>query len=451
MRICVLSENSYPVSRGGVSEWCHLLIKNMDDVDFDIFTISPEKKILYEPPKNLVERHITRLNAPKLSPTKKRDRKIKSLIGLTMPVLTGNPIDCRSLQKHVQTTDFTAEKVLSSEENWEVMIRYYQKRFPTKAFIPFYLSWVSLFYLLYKMLEISVNVPKADVYHALNAGYAGFLGCLVKTQTGSPLVITEHGLYLKERKFELRNSEVPEWLHEMYESFFYSLVKTSYKYSDEVTTVCEDHIEYIKEVYPNLKPKVVYNGIDVERFELNDLKNDGIFNIGTVSRIHPIKDIMTLIRAAYNVVQKHQAHFFIVGEVQDKEYYDDCLNLVDELDLNSEITFTGFQDSAEWYPKFDMFVLSSISEGFPLTILEALSSGIPCIATNVGGIPEILSNDFLVEKWDYERLATKISSLLESSDTRRTVGERGRELVSKKFHFENMIEEYREIYEAHNI
>jgi glycosyltransferase involved in cell wall biosynthesis len=228
-------------------------------------------------------------------------------------------------------------------------------------------------------------------------------------------------------------------------------VKTSYKYSDEVTTVCEDHIEYIKEVYPNLKPKVVYNGIDVERFELNDLKNDGIFNIGTVSRIHPIKDIMTLIRAAYNVVQKHQAHFFIVGEVQDKEYYDDCLNLVDELDLNSEITFTGFQDSAEWYPKFDVFVLPSISEGFPLTILEALSSGIPCIATNVGGIPEILSNDFLVEKWDYERLATKISSLLESSDTRRTVGERGRELVSKKFHFENMIEEYREIYEAHNI
>jgi glycosyltransferase involved in cell wall biosynthesis len=451
MRVCVLSENSYPVSRGGVSEWCHLLIKNMDDINFDVFTISPEEKILYKPPENLDECHITRLTAPKIFQPHTRNRKMRSVIGLVMPALTGNPIDCRSLQKLVQTMEFTAEKVLSSEENWDMMIRYYQKRYPTKAFIPFYLSWTSLFYLLYKMLEISVDVPEADVYHALNAGYAGFLGCLVKTQTGNPLVITEHGLYLKERKFELRNSEVPEWLHEMYESFFYSLVKTSYKHSDEVTTVCEDHIKYIKGVYPNLKPKVIYNGIDIERYRLNDFRDDGLYNIGTVSRIHPIKDIMTLIRAAHNVVQKHQAHFFIVGEVQDEEYYDDCLNLVDELDLESDVTFTGFQDSTEWYPKFDVFVLPSISEGFPLTILEALSSGIPCIATNVGGVPEILNDDFLVEKWDHKRLATKISNLLENPDTRRKIGKRGRELVNKKFHFENMIKSYREIYEAYKI
>ena len=110
--------------------------------------------------------------------------------------------------------------------------------------------------------------------------------------------------------------------------------------------------------------------------------------------------------------------------------------------------FTGFQDSLEWYPKFDVFALPSLSEGFPLTILESLSFGVPCVATGVGGVPEILGEEFLVQKWDPEGLAKKISWLLENPVERRRIGVEGRELVENRFSLERMVSEYRQLYWA---
>lgn len=121
---------------------------------------------------------------------------------------------------------------------------------------------------------------------------------------------------------------------------------------------------------------------------------------------------------------------------------------MDGLGLGSDIFFTGFQDSREWYPKFDLFVLTSLSEGFPLTILEALSSGVPCIATDVGGVPEILDDEMLVRKWDPGSLAMKISSLLGDPHRRKLLSLRGRHLVESKFSLSGMIEEYRGLYEV---
>ena len=170
--------------------------------------------------------------------------------------------------------------------------------------------------------------------------------------------------------------------------------------------------------------------------------------VGTVSRITPIKDTLTLIRAANDVVKKYPTKFVIVGEVQDEEYYEECLELVETLGIKSNVVFTGFQDSTEWYPKFDVFVLPSLSEGFPLTILEALSSGVPCLATRVGGVPEILDDEFLVERWDYRGLSTKISWLLRNPEMRYEIGSRGRKLVESKFNVSKMVEEYRDLYKV---
>jgi glycosyltransferase involved in cell wall biosynthesis len=306
-----------------------------------------------------------------------------------------------------------------------------------------------LFYLLYKILESVGKVPISHIYHSLNAGYAGLLGCLTKLNTGGRLLVTEHGLYLKERRFELSNSEIPSWLHGMYEKFFESLVRTSYRYSDTVTSVCKDHTRFQRGIEPNLKEiRVIYNGIDTERFRSNTVKNNrGRFNIGTVTRITPIKDIFTFIRSAKHVLEKHDSTFYIVGGVEDEEYFEECRGLVEELGLEERVKFTGFQDSLEWYPKFDVFALPSLSEGFPLTILESLSFEVPCVATGVGGVPEILGEKFLVQRWDPKGLAEKINWLLENPEERRRIGVEGREHVEKSFSLERMVSEYRELYE----
>lgn len=448
MNVCIISENAYPVSVGGVSEWCKTLVENMDDVQFSLFTITPESKLRYELPENVMDNFIVRLGSPEFSSSGETDGNYSLLMDTLQPVFSGAPLDCERLSEIINKTMFTAEELLSSDVNWSTAESHYKKEYGDKPFIPFYFSWISLFYVLYKILEVSRDLPQVDVYHALNAGYGGVLGCLGKVDRGSSLVVTEHGIYLKERRFELRHSEVPEWLHGFYENFFTSLVRTTYKYSDKVTSVCEDHISYQQSVDSNVEPLVIYNGIDTDKFEYNGTKDeDGEYVVGTVSRITPIKDTLTLIRAANDVVKKHPTKFIVVGEVQDDEYYKECLDLVNDLGLKSNVVFTGYQDSTEWYPKFDVFILPSLSEGFPLTILEALSSGVPCLATRVGGIPEILEDEFIVERWDYRGLATKISWLLQNAEMRYEIGSRGRRLVESKFNDSKMVDEYRRLYE----
>jgi len=450
MDVCIISENAYPTSRGGVSEWCHSLISGMRDVRFNIFSISAEEGLSYVLPKNVNEAVIEHLKSPHFVGGID-EIYAEDLIKELRPALLGEPLNCEEILGLLRKRKCKAEELLGSDANWNSTVTYYKENLHGEAFAPFYVFWTSLFYLLYKTLEVVGIVPRSDIYHTLNAGYAGLLGCFSKLNTGGGLIVTEHGLYLKERKFEVENSEIPSWLQGMYEKLFESLVRTSYRYSDTVTSVCHDHARFQRVIEPDLENiRVIYSGIDTERFHIPSLnKNDREhFNIGTVTRITPIKDMLTFIRAAEHVLEKHKARFYIVGEVQDEEYFEECKELVDKLGLESYVEFTGFQNSLDWYPKLDVFALPSLSEGLPLTILEALSCGVPCVATNVGGVPEILEEDFLVQKWDPKGLAEKICWLLENPVKRRRIGIEGRELVQTKFSLSRMVQEYRELYEA---
>ncbi|MFQ6076102.1 MAG: GT4 family glycosyltransferase PelF [Candidatus Bathyarchaeia archaeon] len=451
MEVCIISENAYPTSRGGVSEWCHSLISGMRDVRFNIFSISSEDGLRYILPKNVNEAVIEHLKSPRFEDGI-NESYAKELIKELRPALLGEPLNCEGILGLLRGRRFKVEELLGSDANWNSAVTYYKENLRGRAFAPFYIFWTSLFYLLYKTLEAVDKVPRSDIYHALNAGYAGVLGSLSKLNTGGALIVTEHGLYLKERRFEVENSEIPSWLQGMYQKFFESLVRTSYRYSDTVTSVCHDHTWFQREIEPNLKNiKVIYNGIDTERFRIpNPLNsnNRGHFNIGTVTRITPIKDILTFIRAAEHVLEKHKARFYIVGEVEDEEYFEECRELAEKLGLEKHIEFTGFKNSLDWYPKFDVFALPSLSEGLPLTILEALSCGVPCVATEVGGVPEILEEEFLVQKWDPKGLAEKICWLLDNPEERSRIGIEGRELVEIKFSLSKMVQGYRKLYEA---
>lgn len=448
MQVCIISENSYPVNRGGVSEWCSSLINSLPDISFNVFTIAPDKKLRYDVPENLVGVDVIELSRPCFMETQSNTRETVDVMESLKPVLEGKPLDCGKLLEQVKRTGFTAEELVASEGNRRLLEAFYEQNYEGRPFVPFYYSWISLFYLLFKTLEQYERLPKADVNHALNSGYAGLLGCLAKAGKGTPLVVSEHGLYLKERRFELRHSEVEPWLHGLYTAFFTGLVKTSYRYCDVVTSVCRDHVPHQKRVDPSIEPRVIYNGVDVNKFKFNDrVEDDGSYVVGTISRVTPIKDQLTFIRSAPRVLEKHDAKFYVVGQIEDQEYFDECNRLVDELGLRGIFKFTGFQDSAEWYPRFDVFVLPSLSEGFPLTLLEAMSSGVPCVATDVGGVGEVLREEFLVPRWDPESLARKVSWLLEDEAKRELTRHYGRKLVEKRFSVDAMASEYRDVYE----
>ena len=447
MNVCIISENSYPVSTGGVSEWCKSLVSELTEYNFQIITIAPNSEIKYKIPDN-VEINIIEMNKPSFVTEFVDDPAIHRIMEPLKALVKGEALDVQKLYDCISKERVSAKELISSSENNERLLSYYNQNYAGRPFVPFYYSWTSLYYLLYGTLELVNEIPKTELFHALNSGYAGLLGCIGKVSTGSPLLINEHGLYLKERLFELEHSEVPRWLHSFYEMFFKSLVKTSYRYSDQVISVCRDHVSHQRKIYSKIKPNVVYNGIDVNKFKFDYKEGSDHPSIGTVSRITPIKDQLTLIRSIPDVVEKNNATFYIVGDIQDQEYYDECVELAHELGVIDNIVFTGFQDSSAWYSKFDVFVLPSLSEGFPLTLLEALSTGTPCIATNVGGVPEILDEQFLVDKWDPSELASKINWLLQADGIRRKIAHRGRELVERRFNVENMVSGYQEVYES---
>ena len=447
MKICIISENSYPVNTGGVSEWCHSLVSELSETNFDILTIAPNKKQYYETPEN-VDVKIIKMNQPTFDSNVKKNHSVERILETLEPVLTGKSLDCKKISTLMSSEAVSSKELISSKENQKVLLKYYKQNYLGKPFAPFYYSWMSLFYLLYKTLEMVDEVPETDLFHALNSGYAGLLGSICKASTGTPLLINEHGLYLKERLFELEHSEVPRWLRGFYEVFFNSLVRTSYIYSDQVASVCRDHVSYQKKISKNVDPIIVYNGIDVNKFSYDFKEEDDTLSVGTVSRITPIKDQLTLIRSIPEVIEKNDATFYIVGDVQDKEYYFEFLSLAESLGISERIEFTGFQESSEWYPQFDVFVLPSLSEGFPLTILEALSTGTPCIATNVGGVSEILDERFLINKWDPSALAGKINWLLQDYDLRSKIAQNGRRMIKNRFSIDQMVSSYKELYEV---
>jgi glycosyltransferase involved in cell wall biosynthesis len=447
LKICLISENSYPVATGGVSEWCDYLVSGLKEYNFHIMTFAPQTKLKYKPPDN-VESNLIEMEHLSFTNEKTINIIIKDLMQHLYPVLSGKPLDLEPIIKIIENEDISANKLISSHENQRILTSFYNKYYSDKPFVPFYYSWISLFYLFFKTLELFNQLPTSSIFHSLNSGYAGLLGSMGKVSTETPLIISEHGLYLKERLFELENSEVPRWLHPFYKKFFETLVRTSYKYVDTLTSVCLDHISYQKQIDSTIEPIVVYNGIDVKKFDFNYSNNKNEYAVGTVSRITPIKDQLTLIRSIPDVVQKNNVKFYIVGDIQDDEYYDECLDLTKDLEIKEYVEFIGFQESTKWYPRFDVFVLPSLSEGFPLVILEALSSGTPCVATKVGGVPEILDDRFLVDKWDSSDLASKISWLLEDSDLRKKIAYQGRYVVEKRFSVEKMVSEYRRIYEG---
>jgi glycosyltransferase involved in cell wall biosynthesis len=161
-----------------------------------------------------------------------------------------------------------------------------------------------------------------------------------------------------------------------------------------------------------------------------------------------------LLNAGKNVLDGFNADFVFAGEIQDKEYYKECQDLVEKLGIGENIKFIGHKDNMlDLYRRADIFVLSSQSEGVPLALLEAMSCGLPAVCTSVGGVPEILADTvtgFLVQRGDVENMSAKISTLLRDENLRKKMGSKARELVIENYTIGEMSRKILKIYNELN-
>jgi glycosyltransferase involved in cell wall biosynthesis len=458
-KICIISEGSYPIVRGGVSEWTQQLINELHFLDFDIFCLSPtgqESWISeYEKPRNVksvtIHGIISQPNSSRQKPLFLSEAIAQELRNCMGAVLEGRAIGYETLAKLIGSSSSVTKAWLTSKQHWDYLVQFYQRQCSDVDFSQFFWTANGIFASLMDTIALVKKLPKADIYHSLTTGLGGFLGCLGKVQYQRPLVISEHGLYLKERLLDLAKQDISPAVKQQITNYYRSLVMTCYECADLIVPVCQDHAD--REVELGVDPKkirVVINGVDPAKFTPNITKNGHKPIVGCFARIVPIKDQVTLIRASRNILEEHDADFIFAGEIQDEEYYRECQALVKHLDLSEKIKFIGHSDNMlDLYHQTDIFVLSSRSEGVPLALLEAMSCGLPSVCTEVGGVPEILPDTitgFLVPPGDAVCLANKISTLLEDATLRENMGIRARDLIKEKYTVGEMAQKILGIY-----
>ena len=461
MKICIISEGSYPIVRGGVSEWTQQLINELPSLDFDIFCLAPTGQETwiseYEKPPNV--KGVTIHGVTQVSPFKQTSSLPKpisqEMCSCVGGILDGRIIDCERLARLMKGTHPITKAWLGSREYWDYLVQYYEGNYPESEFSEFFWASNGIFSSLLDSMALVKQLPQADVYHPLTTGLAGFLGAMVKVMYRKPLVVSEHGLYLKERIFDLSKQDISLVVRQQALAYFQALVKTCYEYADFILPVCQDHAdEQVKLGADAKKIYVITNGVDSEKFIPSVKHNSHVPMVGCFARVVPIKDQLTLIQASRRILEKHDADFLFAGEIQDEEYYHECQAMVQELGLGSKIKFIGHSDNMlDLYRQADIFVLSSKSEGVPLALLEAMSCGLPSVCTGVGGIPDILRDNvtgYLVTPGDFQLMATKISVLLEDKMLREKMGLQARTIITENFTIEKMSQKILRIYrEAH--
>lgn len=211
---------------------------------------------------------------------------------------------------------------------------------------------------------------------------------------------------------------------------------------------------------PQSKTTVLYNGIDTETWSREHIQSTvreelGIPQssqvLGYVGRIMPEKDLETWIRAAAIVAKRYpHAKYVLVGEGRDGTTLDELKALAASLGIADQLIFPGFRrDLPQVYAAFDVFVMSSLREGLPNSILEAMALGVPVVTTDVAGAKELVVNNetgFVVDQKDVQGLASSILKILDHETIRSNMGLAGRERVENDFSFLQRLRRIEDLY-----
>lgn len=207
----------------------------------------------------------------------------------------------------------------------------------------------------------------------------------------------------------------------------------------------------------------IYNGVDTQKFlprtttrigyGPDTFADDNNIVIGTVGRMAEVKDQLTLARAFVRLVemlpaQRDHLRLMMIGDGPLKDQVAEILN---NADVSQQVWLPGERDDIpQLLQMMDIFVLPSLGEGISNTILEAMSTGLPVVATAVGGNSELVDDGTtgrLVPAGQADQMAQAIRRYIEQPDIRREHGKAGREKVETKFSISSMVEGYRSVYD----
>ena len=473
LTVCLVTEGTYPHYKGGVSTWCDMLVRGLPEVRFVLMSLvaDPSARPVFELPANVV-RLITvplwgtgevlelqhDLSIPAVI-RHKRSAPASVIVNEFLPVfrrfltqlwgaksepaLVGTALQEMALYFQCHDYDIT----MRSRAVWECFLveserGYAQMRTHMEITEDATLLDVTdALRLLYRWFTtLALPIPKTDVVHAASGGLCSILGILGAHQ-GASFLLTEHGVYLRERLLALARIEDSFFSQVFQACVAQRIAEATYFYADRIAP--GSNYNHRWELFSGAKAEqigTIYNGPDPSEFTptWNEQPAGAPETVVWLGRIDPLKDLETLIRAVALVHQEMpRVRFVLYGKApRGNEWYQDrCVKLRDGLGLKETVIFAGFAASAEAaYNEGDFAILSSISECFPYSVIEAMLCGRTVVGTDVGGVSEALEGcGLVVEPRNPAQMAEACLLLLRDPELRRQYGRKAREKALERF------------------
>lgn len=485
--ICLLCEGTYPFLSGGVANWIGELIKFFPQYSFAVIFLgsSPEdySTPFYEIPPNLVHIEICylfRTDEPSVHTNEDLDKetfaRIKSMHDKFVETLSDPNADIPEVFELMEENAKPDRATfLRSKSAWNFLTNRYYEHFSNESFFEYFWTIRSLHRPFWELKKVVNRVPKFKLLHSASTGYAGFLGALLQKKYSIPHVLTEHGIYTKERWIEImrnfffkqasqQNIRVidEETMRSIWLRFFSVLAKIAYVQSNPIISLTAGYQQrQIADGALSDRTRIISYGIDFERFKFLD-NNLNVKKpiVACIARVVPIKDVKTFIRACAIIIQRiPSVEAWVVGSTEeDPTYTETCRSLISTLGMDDKIKLLGVQNITETYRKIDLLILTSISEGSPFVMLECLAVGIPMVATDVGGCGELIHGKNkedealgpagrLVQIANPLAVADAAIELISDETTWKNAQKAGLQRVRKYYSMETLVKSYGQIYE----
>ncbi|MFV0407625.1 MAG: GT4 family glycosyltransferase PelF [Propioniciclava sp.] len=469
MRVALVGEGTYPVAPGGVSTWADLLIRELAEVEFEVVTIvgqapQPGWTVapnvsgvtlvpIWDPPPE-------RIGIRSLLARHSLDR-LRGLLGEIWELALQRDPDLDAFEE--------ALKQLTGP--WPRPLRWFlQQAGSTEAILR---SWTIQRHqrgglpplsggeaaIIARFVDRSLALldrpyPQADLIHTTANGNAMLVALAQQWNSGAPILLTEHGVYLRERYLALDDSDFTWPVRHILMQFSRVLCQLGYRRAQRQAPVSEFNARWALELGAcPAAVQVIPNGVVADRFPpiTTDPERPTIAFVG---RINPLKDLETMIRAVGLVrerIPEVKLRLFGPTSDEDQEYRSRLESLIVELDLTDVVSFEGpCASPVTAFRSGQVVALSSKSEGLPFTVIEAMMCGRATVNTDVGGVAECTGRDgaagLVVPPMDSEAFADALTALLLDDDRRREMGARARARALERFTSAQFADAYRSVY-----
>ncbi len=472
-RILLTTEGTYPHYHGGVSVWCDLLIRSLPDREFHVLSIvnSPSKMPVFDLAPNVVSlipvaqwgTEEAGYIAERFSQTfaRKSNESNADFEGLFLPafeaaigeIFAGANCDAERfgralLAMHFYFREHDYHSAFAATRTWRVFLRHaYLGTQPlTLLEATTCLRWLTRF-----LGILATPLPDVDVVHASMAGLAGLPGVLLRRERGTRFILSEHGVYLREVYLSLSRSPYSDGSRRFLMGFYHAVARSNYHSADTITTLGRFNARWQERFGADPNRLVLApNGVDPKRFHPEGPKAARP-TVLTLARIYSLKGITVLLEAAALVRPRvPNLRMRVLGEPADAAYFAQCQEIVRRHKLEDCVEFDQTRTPEVEYRSAHVYCLPSISEAMPFVVLEAMLSGCPVVATDVGNVSDVLAGTgLLANPNDPASLAAKLLQLLAgpNAEAERTkLAARGMERALESYTLENAMAKFDQLY-----